>query len=336
MLYLIRSYGIGGKSILKVGYTKDLESRLNDYFYSSPLCEKISTREGDKEMEDLIHACLKGLGLQFKVNDRLNEWFQDDPRVRDVFHYPRKKIENLIWENRERVFNPESVKKQGTDDFKLYDRLYQTHKRTFNGERLKVIGGEVIETGALEVDVAYGRFMIKSLLFDITPQKKFSEEAEKLVSEFLEDVFYSTGFFHLKMRYYCDFMDKYRPLYNQELEDLINLKIKDDRFRTYYKFYGTPGCSAREYRENKLVEGMLDVSRGSELIEAISKHFKLFESYTLKHIKQVLGNIYRDLGIFRKPKATDLGDYFKLVRVRIKNSSGKYEEGFRLESLFQK
>ena len=336
MLYLIRSYGAGRKTILKVGYTKDLKSRFNDYFTANPLYEKISTREGDKPLEDLIHTCLKGLGLQFKVNGRLNEWFQDDPRVRDIFHYPRKKIENLIWENRERAFNPLDMKRRDSDDFKLYDRLYKTRRRSFNGDSLKVVRGKVINTGALEVDIEYKRQMIKFPALDIPSKKSFNPEAEKIVSDFLEKEFYSTGIFKVKMKAYCDFMDKYRPLYNQELENLIYYRIKDDRFRKYYNFYGSRGCSTREYLEEYLYDGMFDVSKEDVVARAIRQTFEVGKSYTKKHIKFLLSNIYRDLGLSKTAKATDLGNYFKLIRTKLKNESGKYEEGFRLESLFQK
>ena len=44
MLYLIRSWG-RGKSILKIGYTSNLPKRMENY-YSNPLFEKISAREG--------------------------------------------------------------------------------------------------------------------------------------------------------------------------------------------------------------------------------------------------------------------------------------------------
>ena len=47
MLYLIRSFSRGGKSILKVGYTEDINKRMNQYFYYSPGFELIATREGD-------------------------------------------------------------------------------------------------------------------------------------------------------------------------------------------------------------------------------------------------------------------------------------------------
>lgn len=73
MLYLIRSFGRGGKSILKIGYTEDIDRRMNQYFYTNPCFENISNREGDEMLEGMIQIYLKFLGYQFQKDGRLNE-----------------------------------------------------------------------------------------------------------------------------------------------------------------------------------------------------------------------------------------------------------------------
>ena len=55
--------------------------------------------------------------------------------------------------------------------------------------------------------------------------------------------------------------------------------------------------------------------------------------FTKKDIKQILQDIYRDLGITSKAKATDLGRYFKLTRTRITLPDKTVENGFKLETL---
>ena len=47
----------------------------------------------------------------------------------------------------------------------------------------------------------------------------------------------------------------------------------------------------------------------------------------------MLQDIYRDLGITSKAKATDLRKYFKLIRTRVTLSDKTIKEGFKLESL---
>ena len=162
---------------------------------------------------------------------------------------------------------------------------------------------------------------------------EYYDEFERIAQDFLDNHFYKTGIFSEKMKMYCEFLDKYSGC--KEIEDIIYYKIRDDKFRKFYNYYGTSGCKSKEYVEKYLHEGMIDSSKDSELRNAIYNRFKVGNSYTLKEIKEELGVIYRDLGIVTlKPKATDLGKYFKLTRVKFTDSVTKKRiEGYRLDSL---
>ena len=92
---------------------------------------------------------------------------------------------------------------------------------------------------------------------------------------------------------YCEFMDKHKG--NKEVSDIIYYKIKNSDFRKYYNFYGTKGCSAKKYQKENLELGMIDVSKESELSSVVYKKFQIGSRYTLKEIKLVLQDIYRDL-----------------------------------------
>ena len=78
---------------------------------------------------------------------------------------------------------------------------------------------------------------------------------------------------------------------------------------------------------------MIDVSKESELSSVIYKKFKIGDRVVNKDIKQILQDIYRDLGITSKPKATDLGKYFKLTRTCITLPDKTIKEGYLLKSL---
>ena len=156
---------------------------------------------------------------------------------------------------------------------------------------------------------------------------EYQSDLEKEVQDFLDTKFYSTGLFHEKMRMYCEFMDKHNG--NKEISDIIYYKIKNSDFRKYYNFYGSSGCKAKEYIKKNLEQGMVDTSKESELSSAIHNKFKVGEKYLKKDIKPILQDIYRDLGITTsKPKTTDLGKYFNLTRVRVKQ-----QEGYLLKNL---
>ena len=159
---------------------------------------------------------------------------------------------------------------------------------------------------------------------------EYQSDLEKEVQDFLDNKFYSTGIFREKMKMYCEFIDKHQD--NKEVSDIIYFKIKDPKYRKYYNFYGSSGCKAKGYFEDKLKLGMIDTSKSDELSSVINKRFQVNSRYTLKNIKQILQDIYRDLGITSKPKATDLGRYFNLSSVSI-TENGKRVNGYLLKSL---
>ena len=79
---------------------------------------------------------------------------------------------------------------------------------------------------------------------------EYQSDLEKEVQDFLDNKFYKTGLFHEKMKMFCEFMDKYFG--NKEVSDMIYFKIKDPKYRKYYNFYGTKGCSSKKYQEKIL------------------------------------------------------------------------------------
>ena len=160
---------------------------------------------------------------------------------------------------------------------------------------------------------------------------EYQSDLEKEVQDFLDNKFYRTGIFEKKMKMYCEFMDKHNG--NKEVSDMIYFKIKDPKYRKYYNFYGTSGCKAVSYKENKLKIGMIDTSKENELSSVIYKKFKIGDRVIPGEVKIVLQDIYRDLGITSKAKATDLGKYFKLTRTCITLSNKKTKEGYLLGSL---
>ena len=176
------------------------------------------------------------------------------------------------------------------------------------------------------------KISVTKALNEITSNiSEYRSDLEKEIDYFLDNHFYKTGIFHEKMKIYCEFMDKHQG--SKEVSDSLYFRIKDDKYRRYYNFYGTSGCSSRKYQEGNLYSGMMNVSKESELSSIIYSKFKEGEKYVPGDIKSTLQNIYRDLGISTKAKATDLGKYFKLKRTSIMMPNNKTKEVFKLESL---
>ena len=159
---------------------------------------------------------------------------------------------------------------------------------------------------------------------------EYQSDLEKEVQDFLDNKFYKTGIFREKMKMYCEFMDLHKG--NKEVSDIIYFKIKDPKYREYYNFYGTKGCSALKYQKENLELGIKNKSKELEILNIIYNRFKVGEKYLKKDIKQTLQDIYKDLGITLKAKASDLDKYFNLKSVTI-TINGKRENGFKLDSL---
>ena len=335
MLYLIKSYGPGEKKIYKVGYTTNLENRLSSYFSHNPFIELISVREGNEELEKLIHVCLYSLGYKFTKGGKLDEWFCGDlNKIQYIFHSTKKYLEKTIWRNRDKAFSVDSIGNINSDSFGLLRRLYKENNYRINNSKYITKGDKVIKTNTSDLDILFYKLLLRNFPEDINIKDIFPNipiELEKEVQDFLDNKFYSTGIFEKKMKMYCEFMDKHQG--NKEVSDIIYYKIKDPKYRKYYNFYGTKGCRAVSYVESKLKSGMIDTSKSDELSSVIYKKFKVGDRFVNKDIKQTLQDIYRNLGITSKAKATDLGKYFKLTRTCITLPDKKTKEGFKLEAL---
>ena len=319
MIYLLRSYGISGKSksFLKIGFTNDIHTRSSQYFYMNPGCEIISVREGDYILESLFHYYLRYLGLQYKKNGKLNEWFIDDPRVYQVFHISQETIEKIIWKHRDKILMNLS---SNPSNYKLFKYLYLKNKDSFNGEFIRIEGNNLIKTNAKKIDVEFWNMYQKS----VSGPEIF--EINDLIKNFL-DKFNSIGIFKDKMKLYCEFIDT-----NPETKNLL-FNILGNRFQKFYDFYGTKGCRSKSYEEKKLLEGMLNSSKDDLVSSKIYSEFKVGEKYTKKNIKILLGSIYSQLDIGISSKSTDLEKYFNLERTVITDpQTKKKSEGFKIIS----
>ena len=312
MIYLIKSYLPLGKYLYKVGYTNNIVKRYYNYFYNNPGIEIISTREGDEFFEKLLHYYLYYKGFQYKRNGKLSEWFIGDIEVRNIFHYPRERIEKELWKHREEIFNP----KESSIDYKFFEYLYQKNKETFIGEEFIISEDKKVIRKSKEVDIDFWKIYSPNNIIIPIPDIKLDPILEKEIDDFLDNHFYKTGIFEYKMKRYCEFMDKHQG--SKEVSDSLYFRIKDDKYRRYYNFFGTSGCRAsRKYQESDLIRGFKNDLKGDKLKTLIYSNFKIGDRYTSKDIKQKLQEIYSSLGISKTAKATDLENYFTLVKTKI-------------------
>ena len=328
MIYLIKSYLPLGKYIYKVGYTNNMIRRHYHYFYANPGFEIVSTREGDELLEKLLHYYLYYRGFQYKKNGKLDEWFLGDTEVRNIFHYPIERIEKELWKHREEIFNP----KESSTDYKIFEHLYQKNKENFIGEEFIIDENKKIIRKSKEVDIIFWKIYSPDNFIVPPPDINLDPILEKEIDDFLNNHFYKTGIFEYKMKMYCEFMDKHQG--SQEVSDSLYFRIKDDKYRRYYNFFGTSGCRALSYEEKKLSLGILETSKDEIISSKIYEKFKVGERYSKKDIKQILSEIYSHLEVSRTPKSTDLEKYFRLERTVITDpQTKKKKEGYKLNQL---
>ena len=66
--------------LLKIGYTKDIDSRVDSYYLHNPECKLLDTREGDTELESYFHS----LYNKYSYPKR-REWFYYSQEIVDNF-----------------------------------------------------------------------------------------------------------------------------------------------------------------------------------------------------------------------------------------------------------
>ena len=317
MLYLIRSYMKLGKSILKVGYTDDVDKRMYQYFSANPGFDVLGIREGDEILEDMIQIYLTYLGYQRRVGKRLNEWFDDRPEIQQIFHIGRDRLENLLWRGREKVFNLAR-----TTHLNIYEYLREKNLDSYLGVNYKLDeNSNVIPIKYNKLDLYYQTSIINKNL-DVETEPTGIDDLDNFIEEF-----YSTGNFSNKMKAYCEFIDQYGK--DDYIIGIIDIRVPDPKFKSYYNLLGTEGCRARNYREDLIKRELSDYLYKDILSTEIYKTFKPGDKLLRRDIKTELSNIYNRLGINTAPKAIDLGKWFEINNTRI-TKDGKRNAAFEI------
>ena len=313
MLYLIRSFGRGGKSILKVGYTDDINKRMNQYFYYSPGFELIAIREGDEMLEDMIQIYLKFLGYQYQRNGRLNEWFEDDPKIYQIFHIHQEKLERYIWVNRENILNLNT-----SSELSVYKYLKEKYPFEIKSDKFKIVDNKVIKLKFNKLDVKYNEFFSSNT-------NELKDTNNLIVSQFIQN-YQFTNIFAKRMELLCEFLDN-----NIDLKDSI-LNLIDKKYFNYYDFLGTKGCKAISYKEDLILDKIRFELDKEIISKEVYSNFKLGDKLDRKEIKSRLSSIFSKLNLKKTPKASDLDNWFEIKDIMM-TAANKRIHGFEIIAL---
>ena len=307
-----------GKSILKVGYTDNVNKRMGQYFSTNPGFDILGIREGDEILEDMIQIYLTYLGYQRRIGGRLNEWFDDRPEIQQIFHISRDRLENLLWRSREKVFNLTR-----TTHLNIYEYLKEKNLDSYSGVNYKLDdNSNIIPIKYNKLDLYYQTNIINKNL-DIETEPTGIDDLDNFIEEF-----YSTGNFSNRMKAYCEFVDQYGK--NNYIMGIVDIRIPDPKFKSYYNLFGTSGCRARSYRDdriNTIIDSRIKINN---LSTKVSEMFKIGKRYSRKDIKLLLSQIYNSLEIKKIAKANDLEKWFEVKEVKFPDATGKWIHGFEI------
>ena len=307
-----------GKSILKVGYTDNVNKRMGQYFSTNPGFDILGIREGDEILEDMIQIYLTYLGYQRRIGGRLNEWFDDRPEIQQIFHISRDRLENLLWRSREKVFNLTR-----TTHLNIYEYLKEKNLDSYSGVNYKLDeNSNIIPIKYNKLDLYYQTNIINKNL-DIETEPTGIDDLDNFIEEF-----YSTGNFSNRMKAYCEFVDQYGK--NNYIMGIVDIRIPDPKFKSYYNLFGTSGCRARSYRDdriNTIIDSRIKINN---LSTNVSEMFKIGKRYSRKDIKLLLSQIYNSLEIKKIAKANDLEKWFEVKEVKFPDATGKWIHGFEI------
>ena len=130
--------------------------------------------------------------------------------------------------------------------------------------------------------------------------------------------------FDERMKLYCEFIKKF---YN--ILGTTNILGIPQEYQNYMNLLGPDKIRALGYYQKALEE---EINESSIMLKAknlILNTFQISQKYTLKEIKEKLGEIYQNLGTTKTPKASDLEEYFevKIINIPI---DGKRQKGYEL------
>lgn len=296
MIYLIKAYGEDGP----LGYSDNLDRRLGAYQTHTPDYVLLDVREGDLDTETGLHNYFKN----YRYN---NEWFRYDKFIIDNFKTAELLPELMV----PAKINVKRKKKV------INDVLMELNLKKEDYKLLELVLSRLLRSMSLRTDQ------------DIDPVKTrlrevylgFSNSVLKFFNKFLH--IRST---REKMKYLCT---TDIPLNDRELEQIF--REIPDFYRNVYIGLGPDRCRALGFNHTLLKKDLNVKFFSTDLIkESVLSQFNEGQSLSTAEIKSTLKDIYSSLGYEKTAKATDLEKYFEIKKIKLKDQSGSWVNGFEL------
>lgn len=337
MIYLILSSAFidkediskGHESILKIGYTGEdsRKSRFDMYITENPTSKILYLIEEGTEIDEMnLHNYFKHLKKNYG-----REWFEYDEEILNFFetHTTKESLEGLeinLSKNRQEKIRREVL----SDNKKIIQLNYvvlNIIKVYFPDSKRDIVESNKLY-GRLLNELSGNFYNLRSYLSKNYPEVEYIEEIN--IPEdvnFHLDKLYSFKYLSEKLKYLCSLEES---MANSLLPHL------PESFVNYYTVLGPDKMRALRFNTTdmrKAYEGIIG-NQEIDIKAAIIKEFEIDKTYSKADVKKKLGNLYKKLGYSKTPKAVDLGDYFIIKTVDIKNEeTGKRDKGYRIVSI---
>ena len=284
--------------ILKIGYTDNIENKRREstYITSGIIPGFLLVREGTLMDERALQVYFR----RYKYH-KLSEWFHWSQEIIDNFMVPYEEVYQNIWNSRVDIFG-ESLPKKETIDHKILERLYSE-----NYDNSNIIDWE-------ELDYKWDSYIKKIYPLDETQDKS---------NDFLIEFSKRTYDFREAYKYLCE------SRLPQEILNYVSKKISQE-YINYYYVIGPDKSKSLGYQRSNLVKEYNNYRRSGDIKSVIISEFQVSQRYTLKEIKERLGEIYQKLNISKTPKALDLENYFEIKKTKVTTVSGVRENGLEI------
>ena len=340
MIYVMRSTAFksdgGYETIIKIGYTgeKSHKARFDLYLTENPTIKVLYLIPfGTTRDEKNLHRHFK----QYLLYS--NEWFKDVPEIIEFFDNHKTK-ESLKELEKWKLSIPQKRKssenrRDNKDKISLINlSINIILKGELDRERIKELENylwyrlddfwDVIreEFGEYEEEIKREIERINSADVELN---ELQQTYDYLVSEFDKD-----KDFVRRMKLLCDiyfqFPDFYIKYTNSPLQCIIPIE-----YQNYINLLGFERIRALSYKEIEIQREIETINRLKSI--DINSIFSVGSKYSKAQIKEMLREFYIVNSISKTPKASDLEDYFILKTCKVKNSDGKWENGFEIISL---
>ena len=340
MIYLIKSAGYDTNDnyidLLKIGYTGDdkLKTRFNTYQYHNPTCKLLYTipdcnEDDEAKLQYYFREYLLQKDLVSPINS--NEWFNYSEDIINFFktHTTKSSLSDLE--------DIPGDKKKDFREFKL-----EVNKIIDYVLNTKLLDGSITpDDAAKQKDNLVNNIIDKNRLRSISSVWRYVNKVFNIYSPEINDLEEDVRDFISKFNYYRQYTQKMKFLC-ESLESLTNNQISiilsqiPIDYSTYYLALGVDKIKARGYKRGELekeLQLLRETRIGKSLNLVVLSNFKIGDRLTLLAIKTKLKDLFKENGLQTVPKAKILEEFFEVKKTKVKNSEGKFVDGYELLKL---